>query len=617
MKLTASRIVLALLLLVLALPAFSQTGNSQNQEVNLEQVRQLRQETENSTALAEDLRARVIESYDVAISALEAAANNRAAATAFDRDRTGIDQMVANLRTELDRPEPRPRLELPQSPTVVQAEDALARERARLAANRIALRDQERLAEDRAKSRNEISQRLGELDLELELLNDDLRSQSESPARTELRVAARMRTLARREAALGEIDMLRSKLALLADRGTLIPLEIDLAQRRVAYREELVRLFEEAADELRIEQARESLGRIRELSQELSEELPQLEPIAVETVKLAETLWGVDGVVSRSEETAKELDSTRLHQSQLNRIGELTARKFQAYGHRGSITRWWPDIPEEFPEPGTVAKTVQYLEEEIPEVEHQLITYEQQRSSAPELVRNTILDLETELGDAFNPDLAQRVRELLAVRQDLLDRLIERGGRYSNQLVEYRTVSSNFLGQLQDVERFLFAHVLWSRSVPRPIIPRLSDLADAARWLTSPAHLRSASFVGFGFRGNGLLAALLVALLVLLRQPMRRRLYEISKRVSDPERDSLRHTFAALVFTILLAAPLPMVFFVAGTLFALVGGSTFWFSSASAMLELAMVAALLELIRQLSGCRCSMSHSISPSPEFD
>ena len=40
-----------------------------------------------------------------------------------------------------------------------------------------------------------------------------------------------------------------------------------------------------------------------------------------------------------------------------------------------------------------------------------------------------------------------------------------------------------------------------------------------------------------------------VVLLVLLRQPLRRRLHEIGKRVADPERDSLKLTVEALVIT--------------------------------------------------------------------
>jgi len=599
MELIRSRIMFAMLLLLPALPVSATTAAGQENSVSLSQVRQLRAETEKNIVLGDDLRTQILELCDNAITSLESATDNRAAAVAFERERSGIDHIVGNLRAELEKPERRAQLSLPANPTVAQAEDALTRERARLAANRSVLRNQELLAEDRATSRNDISQRLGELDLELELLNAELRKQTESTARTDLKAAARMSVLARRDAALSEIEMLRAKLALLADRTALIPLETDLAQRRVSSNEELVSLLEETTHELRVEEARDSLKRIREQARQLAEELPELAPLATETEELAETLWAPDGVVSHSERTVKALDATRRHQAELNRITELTRRKFEAYGHRGSITRWWPDIPRDFPEPGTIANTIRHLDEEIPEVEHQLITYEQQRSGAHDLTREIILELDTTYGDDLDLETVQDVRHLLAVRQELLDRLIQRGDRYSNQLAEYRAVSRNFLNQLQDVERFLYAHVLWSRSVPKPLIPRPSDMAEAAGWLTSFENLRSASVVGFNYRGDALLAALLLVLIVLLRQPMRRRLCDIGERISDPERDNLRFTIEALVHTCLLAAPLPVALYIAGAFLEKIGDSTYLFSSVAAMFKLAVVAALFELIRQI------------------
>ncbi len=152
---------------------------------------------------------------------------------------------------------------------------------------------------------------------------------------------------------------------------------------------------------------------------------------------------------------------------------------------------------------------------------------------------------------------------------------------------------------LQEIERFLYTHVLWSRSVPKPLIPRLSDMAEAAGWLTSAEHLRSLSVVGFGFRGDGLITALLLVLIVFLRQPMRRRLREIAEVISDPERDSLRFTIEALGITGLLAAPLPVALFIVGTFVERIGDSAYLFSSAAALFELAVVAALFESVRQI------------------
>jgi potassium efflux system protein len=599
MNVTRSMFVVGLLVVLNALPVCAQTTPGQDDTVGFAEVRRLRTKIESDPSLREETRVQILELYDIAIRSLETATDHRAAAEEFSRERGGIDRMVEELQSQLEHPEPTLQLPLSPNPTIEEAEDALARERARFAANRNALRNQERLAEDRAKSRSNISKRLGELDLEREQLNDELRRNAGSAAPTELKNAVRVNLLARREAALSETEMLRAQLALINEQSSLIPLETDLAQRRLSYSRNLVDLLEAAAHDLRVELALEALGRVREQSEQLSEELPSIAPIAAETVELAELLWSPDGAIARSERTVIALERTRHHQAQLNRIADLTTRKYEAYGHRGSLTRWWPDVPEDFPEPGSFANVIQDLDKEIPEVEHRLITLEQQRSRAHDLARQTMIDLQDEFGGEMDPELAQRVRDLLTLRQGVLDQLIMRVGDYSNRLLEYRTASDNFLRHVREVERFLFSHVLWSRSVPRPIIPRPRSIGEAFVWLLSTEHLAEVGIVRIDLRTGGILAALLLVSLVLLRQPMRRRLSAVAAWVNDPERDKLGFTAQATVLTVLLAAPLPLALYLASSLAERLAESTYWHSSADALAHIAMVAALLELVRQV------------------
>jgi potassium efflux system protein len=596
-------IAVTLLLSVLALPAGAQTEDAPERRIDLDEVRTFREQTEANAALGGELQAQVLALCDEAIGSLEASAVNTAAAAAADRERAGVGRMVEALQAELKRPDRPPRLDLPRKPTVGQADDALARERARLAANRAALRDVERLAEERANSRNEISQRLGALDQEIERLSDELRAVTQQEAHPEVKRAARMRVLARREAALSEITSLRASLALLEDRGALIPLEVDHAQRRVAFSEQMVALHEEAAQDLRRLEAEESLQRVREQSDQASEFAPELAEIAAETEGFAEMLWGSQGVVAGSEQTAKALLATRKHLSDLGRIAELTRRKFEAFGHRGSITRWWPTIPEDFPEPGDVASDIRRLETQIPAVEHQLITFEQQRSTARELAHQIWLDLQAVHGDELDRELERTARDLMAERRELLDLLIQHYGRFSNQLVEHQTVSIHFLNNLQEVERFLYSHLLWARSVPRPVIPRVGDMADGMLWLFSSEHrqsiARTESTAGLTVGGTDIVIVFLIGLMLLLRRRIGSRLAELAKRVEDPSSDSYRLTLEGLLQTILLAAPLPLALYFVSVVLQRAEDSTFLYSASFALSLVALAAAVLELTRQL------------------
>ena len=111
-------------------------------------------------------------------------------------------------------------------------------------------------------------------------------------------------------------------------------------------------------------------------------------------------------------------------QERLDRIVQLTRRKFEAFGYRGSLARWWPEVPDDFPEPGDIAQTIRRLDERIPEVQHQLIRFEQQRSGTQGLLNSTLDALREEGGGEIDPVLEQIARDQLALRRDLLDELI-------------------------------------------------------------------------------------------------------------------------------------------------------------------------------------------------
>jgi hypothetical protein len=236
-----SRLVLLCLVLAVAMlsPAV-QSEQETEESVDLDGLRQLKEQTESDASLAEELKARVLELYDAAISSLETAARHRADVARLDKERAGVGRLVEALRSDLSEPEKVPRYERSDDATADEVETVLARERSRLRAHRAALRDAERLIEERSNARNEASRRLGALDQQLEMIADGLREASQADLHPALSHARRMELLTRREASLREIDKLRAELARLEARGVLIPSQVEMAQRRVAHDERLV-----------------------------------------------------------------------------------------------------------------------------------------------------------------------------------------------------------------------------------------------------------------------------------------------------------------------------------------------------------------------------------------
>ena len=550
----------------------------------------------------DDLRQRVVELYDQAIASLETAEENLRASATFDADRQNTQRAVAALKVLLSQTDPTPSLDDTLGLTAEDAQIALTRERSLLAAYRAALQEATQLSEERSQLRTEFARRLGELDQQLEQASGDLRLLNEKEMPSELEEAARAALLAKREATITAIERYRQSLVLLEERGALIPLEVDLAQRRVSTAENEVALLEEISSRLRQQSAEESLNAVSEQADAAVTMTPVLAGIAAENKALALQLWGPDGAVERSEATEKSVLNTRKHLADVNRVVELTRRKFETFGHRGSIARWWPETPEDLPDLDGVAALIARLDEEIPEVQHRLITAEEARARFPAFAREFLLNLTAEGGEELGEGDLANARAMLELRRDLLDTVVLEFGRYSNQLVEHRSLSTHFRDKMVAVEGFLYSHLLWSRSVPRPIVPRPDDIADAFVWLVSP-EARGETLGETGGHGltivrGDVLALVVLVLVVVFRRRIKRRLEVISEYVADPSTDAFRYTLEAVVWTAALALPVPLLLFLVGGVIYR-GGDVAFYSTAKALRLVAGTTLLIETTRQL------------------
>ncbi|MCZ6779957.1 MAG: mechanosensitive ion channel [Acidobacteria bacterium] len=599
----ARYLMICVLAALVPLGAIAQTEEAPERRLDLREVRTLRQQIEKNTALDEELQVRILKLYDETIGALGTAKSDLAQAARFDRERSGVSRIAETLRTELDRSQPEPQVRLPENATAEQAEDALARARSRLGANRAVLGDMERLAGERANNRNEISRRLGALDQEIESLNDELQTVTQRDLHPDLIHATRINLLAGRGSALAKIEKLRAQLELLDVRGILIPGQTDQAQRRVSYSARLVGMLEKTSRNLQRREAAARLLRVRERCRQASERSEDLTDIAAETEEYAVMLWGPEGVVVESEKTTDALAATRKYLSDLDRISQLTRRKFEAFGYRGSITRWWPDIPANFPKPGDVAGTIRSLEQRIPEVQHQLIRFEQERAKSRELADRVLKDLMEKHGEEGRGELLISARKLFDTRRDLLDELIQFYGRFSNQLVEHDTVSTFFLHEREALQSFLYERALWVRSVPRPIIPRPGDTAFAFLWLWSPSNVGEAFKAVFEstleIPARSLTFLALLGALLGFRRRLRERLGKLAQAIERPGSNTYWATAEALVHTILLAAPLPLALGMLSRILLHANASLYVFEAARALYYLALIAGLLEVSRQL------------------
>ena len=549
----------------------AQTEETSDRELSLTEVRSLRHQVESSSAPEEGQQKQLLELYDRAIADLESANQAQVQIQRHEHERTRIQSRVAALRIELGRLQDRVDSSLPDDLNAERLETALAREQSLLGSLRVALRDIQELAAERLRRRNEVAQRLGTLDQEIESVNAELREASELIGSDELRQAARTCALARRAALVVGSEELRAELRLVEERAVLLPWQRDVAELKVARSERVTAMLEVVLRDLRRREAGRSLQEVRARTEEISEELPELAEMTEEVARLAEMLWAADGVVAQSLLADSALTDTRKKTTQLESIVALTKRRFEAIGHTGDLTQWWPTIPAGFPRIAELEAEIQQREALIPEVQHQLIQYEQQRAQFREYeseIDRLLDESEQTASGGIPPQLRTRVWDLVHTGRELLDRLVEEYGRFAGRLVELVTLSHNFLAEGEALRGFTQERVLWARSVPGSIFPNPENSLRALLWIASPGNWSAGlSQVGRAILGSALGAILFVLTLGLLiwsRPRVASRLEVLAGRVADTGTDSFLASLEALGHTVLLAAPIPLLLNVGG-----------------------------------------------------
>ncbi len=364
----------------------------------------------------------------------------------------------------------------------------------------------------------------------------------------------------------------------------------------------MLTLLEATLLELRGDEAQRSLEEVRSRSGQVAQQ-PAFAEMAAEIEELAETLWSPDGVMADLLAADAALAQTRKNLVDLERILQLTKRRFEAVGHHGDITQWWPRSTSDFPGIPETASEIRRLEALIPNLQHQLIQYEQERVQFREFengISTLLEETQSAQSGALTPEMQSLISDLVRTRRELLDDLINQGGRDSSRLEELVTVLTNFLIRSEELQSFTRERLLWVRSVPGSILPNLKDSLNALFWILSPTNWLpvfgaiGGAGVDFPFRTLGFI--LLFGLLLKYRGRIRARLELLADRVGNPESNSFGDSLEAVVHTLFLALPLPLALYLMGRVLA-ASDDSFLVDGGDALRWVAGVTGLLELAR--------------------
>lgn len=523
---------------------------------------------EKDTQLDDEQRQQARKSYEAALQHLDERDRFAQRAAAAERLSAAAPAELERIRAALSQPPAAARAEPPPDATLADLEELLRAAEQRLETARDEVRKLKAEQARRTARRAKASQELAVLKKTLEDLDRGLATTPPAELPRELVRATRAELRARREALLAQVGAIEAELASFDAERDLLRARLDLATREEGVAEKTALAWQTVVGERRQleaerakaeaeKAAREAEERLR---RETTEKTPQLLALANENRTLANLRTGEEGTAHKLAEVDAELTALRQQLADVRASFGLLRRKVKVAGVTNAIGQLLRKKLDELPDEGTLARRLAARQELLADVQYQLILREEERLQAGDIAARL-----AEAVSSLNPEERARVediaRELLTARRDLLDALIEDYTRLFDRMVELDATTRQLIEATSEYRAYLEERILWVRSVAGSALPSPAAALEGLRWIVAPRDLGDA--VPLALRAarvhwpEATLWVLLLLLLLVGHPVARAGLERSAESVWKPQRDDYGHTLRALVFTLLLALPVP------------------------------------------------------------
>jgi potassium efflux system protein len=524
-------------------------------------------ETESAGDLPEESRNRLLSLYQRALSSLEEASANSAAAQAF-RDalqtapaeaRAIREKLTASSATEANAP-------VPDSTALADLEAFLQQDRGDLALTRQRIEDLSQQLDEAAARPAAIRQRLREVEAEQ---TENLAQRQLSAAAGEGSAEAQARQWAlqtQAEALAAETEMLGQERRSQPARVALLEAKRDRAARNEATINRRIALLEDLLTRRRQADAEQ----VQAAAQARRLETEGRHPAVVELADSNAALSGdIAKTVTRLDEIRLETASTERLQQQLE--GDFdSAQEVIAIGGAnlsGELGNLLRQQRQDLPDLRTFERAAREREKKASEagVKRVLHRREQQRLADMDATVEALLAAAGV--DVAPPSMRTRLVELVEERGALLSKAVESETLLLRRLADLEAAQSDLLTTIQRFDELLDVNLLWVRSASRTELAALGALPDQVWRVISPSgwtgvagvlvHQATHSAV-FVLLGVGLAAFL------MRRKHLIRFIESTSERLGKPTTDRVVYSWQALLATLAAAAAWPLVAAVVG-----------------------------------------------------
>jgi potassium efflux system protein len=531
------------------------------------------QEIEASPTLADDTRRAVLDLYREALDHQKRADELAGRVNDFSRQAAEAPALIEQIRAELAEAPAPAQPDVPDAATLAQIEQLFEQARAELQASRRQAEELQAELERRASRRAAIPDQIAAARQRLATLAEALRAPANAQESADVAAARSVLLRAQVAATQREVEVGEAEVASYEARRELLPLRRDRALRQVTRAEAAVTAWEGIARERRRLEAERANREAQLRRQEAARRHPVLRELAEEIETLAGSRTGPGGITARIAAVTAELSATREKLATLRSQFRLVRRKTEVSGltkGMGVLLRRQYDALEDA---SLLRRRGRAVHRRTIDAEYELIVLEEQRIEVGNIdgtVRRVLEAVGPDAGPEDRQDIEIIARELATARRDLLDQVIGDQSTCFDRLVELDAAARELADANEACRSFIEERILWVRSVGGRATPRLGEARDGAAWLLGSADWRAVPLETLARSRQepirlGLIAAGLL-LLIGLRRRCRRGLADLAPRVASHRTDRFGMTARALLYTIVVAAPVPVLLIAAGWL---------------------------------------------------
>ena len=372
-----------------------------------------------------------------------------------------------------------------------------------------------------------------------------------------------------RAEAAARVEQLRQEVASREPRTDLLAARRDLAAAKLARADEAAGAWQKRVAQLRSAEAASATAEARRLRDRAADESPAVKAVALENARasdeFADAARDLAAATRRRQQASAE---TVRVESRYERAQE----KLEVSGMEDELGDILRQERKALPNPFALRRDAADTAQSAAKSRLMQMQAEDRLSSLSDLAAAT--DAALTGAAAMAPDDASKRRDqitaLLTSRRDLLTRLADEYARESTEQRGLATELTRLADKTEKYANLLDERLLWSRSAA-PIGPEwVADVASSsvslARGFVSP---QTPLALWHRFRGTVLLTlfvGLSAAALLAARPRLRKRMALVNENVGKVYADRFSYTLRALLLTLALAAPWPMVWGYAGWL---------------------------------------------------